>query len=270
MTAGIAAASPAALVMSASEIPGATARSVAAPAVPNPWKASIMPHTVPNNPTNGATFAIVASHCSRRSNRVCSSEPAICIARCTEVVFLIPVVGLPPCRRYSSYPPSKIDTSGLGRNCSETAATSCRRTAFLNARKKRPLCTRARLYELHLDRITAHEIRLKRRRMRRTTLATIPLCATRFAISPPMIAVRKFKMIIVSVSNCTLEFWIRQAFYNYVVDCDSPGRHPERGWAPAVFSGLGEPERWILVWTSFRVSRLVEEAIQSQKLTTNN
>ena len=36
MTAGIAAASPAAVVISASEMPGATARSVAAPAVPSP------------------------------------------------------------------------------------------------------------------------------------------------------------------------------------------------------------------------------------------
>src|SRR5438270_348288 len=33
--------------------------------------------------------------------------------------------------------------------------------------------------------------------MRRTALATIPLCAIRFAISPPMIAVRRFGMIIV-------------------------------------------------------------------------
>src|SRR5947199_612329 len=58
--------------------------------------------------------------------------------------------------------------------------------------------------------MTAHDIKLKRRRIRRTTLATIPLCATRFAISPPMIAVRKFGLIIVSISNCTLEFWIRE------------------------------------------------------------
>ncbi len=96
-----------------------------------------------------------------RSSRVCSSEPAICIARCTGIVFFMPVVGLPPCRRYSSYPPSKTDTSGLGRNCSDTAATSCRRTALRNARRNRPLCMRARLYELHLDKITAHEIKLK-------------------------------------------------------------------------------------------------------------
>ena len=45
---------PAAVVMRASEMPGATARSVAAPAVPRPWKASMMPMTVPKRPTKVA------------------------------------------------------------------------------------------------------------------------------------------------------------------------------------------------------------------------
>src|ERR1700721_2651048 len=53
MTAGMATTRPAAVVMSASEIPGATARRVAAPAVPRPWKASMMPMTVPKSPMKG-------------------------------------------------------------------------------------------------------------------------------------------------------------------------------------------------------------------------
>ena len=54
MTAGTATTRPAAVVMRASEMPGATARRVAAPAVPRPWKASMMPMTVPKRPTKGA------------------------------------------------------------------------------------------------------------------------------------------------------------------------------------------------------------------------
>ena len=82
MTAGIAANKPAAVVISASEMPGATARKVAAPAVPSPWKASMMPQTVPNSPINGVTAPVVASQGSRLSRRVSSSDAAIWVARC--------------------------------------------------------------------------------------------------------------------------------------------------------------------------------------------
>ena len=73
---------PAAVVISASEMPGATARKVAPPAVPRPWKASMMPHTVPNSPMKGVTAPVVASHGRRLSRRVNSSEDAIWVARC--------------------------------------------------------------------------------------------------------------------------------------------------------------------------------------------
>ena len=75
--AGIAAKSPAAVVIRASETPGATARKVAAPAVPRPWKASMMPQTVPKRPMNGVTAPVVASQGSRFSRRVSSSDEAI-------------------------------------------------------------------------------------------------------------------------------------------------------------------------------------------------
>ena len=47
---------PAAVVMRASEMPGATARRVAAPAVPSPRKALTMPMTVPKRPMKGASL----------------------------------------------------------------------------------------------------------------------------------------------------------------------------------------------------------------------
>src|ERR1019366_392705 len=84
MTAGMAAKSPAAVVMRASETPGATARKVAAPAVPSPWKASMMPQTVPKRPINGVTAPVVASQGRRLSRRVSSSDDAICTARCKD------------------------------------------------------------------------------------------------------------------------------------------------------------------------------------------
>src|SRR5579863_2092220 len=81
ITAGIAATRPAAVVIRASEIPGATARKVAAPLVPRPWKASIIPQTVPNSPMNGVTAPVIASQGRFLSKRVICSEEAICIAR---------------------------------------------------------------------------------------------------------------------------------------------------------------------------------------------
>src|SRR5258706_184568 len=61
MTAGTAVKSPAAVVIRASAMPGATARKLAAPAAPRPVKASITPQTVPNRPINGVTEPVVAS-----------------------------------------------------------------------------------------------------------------------------------------------------------------------------------------------------------------
>src|SRR5712692_6723407 len=81
ITAGMAAASPPAVVTSASEIPGATARKVAAPAVPRPWNASMIPQTVPKRPTKGVTAPVIASHVTLRSSRVIPSEEAICMDR---------------------------------------------------------------------------------------------------------------------------------------------------------------------------------------------
>src|SRR3989304_5864663 len=53
MTDGIAAASPAAVAISASAIPGATVASGALPGCAMPEKAFMTPHTVPNNPMEG-------------------------------------------------------------------------------------------------------------------------------------------------------------------------------------------------------------------------
>ena len=68
---------PAAVVMSAAEMPGPTARRVADPDVPRPRKASMMPMTVPKRPTNVAEEAIVASQVRRCSSRVSASLDAV-------------------------------------------------------------------------------------------------------------------------------------------------------------------------------------------------
>ncbi len=161
--------------MRASEIPGATARNVAAPAVPSPWNASIMPHTVPNSPIKGVIAPVVASQGKRRSRRVNSSDAAICIERRIASRLRIVPLGFPTCRRYSSYPPSNTATRGLGLNCSATAEISCSRWALRKARTKRPLWLRARPNRAHLERMIPQESTLNPRRIRRTTLATRPL-----------------------------------------------------------------------------------------------
>src|SRR5690349_23390437 len=83
MTAGMAANRPAAVVISASAMPGATARRLAAPAEPRPEKASMMPQTVPKRPIKGLTEPVVASHCMPFSTRRTSSEEACCMVAVT-------------------------------------------------------------------------------------------------------------------------------------------------------------------------------------------
>ena len=88
--------------MSASEMPGATARRVAAPAVPRPWKASMMPMTVPKRPTKVAPLAMVASQVMRVSMAVSASEDAVWAAR-SRAAGLRGVPRPPLWRWYSSF-----------------------------------------------------------------------------------------------------------------------------------------------------------------------
>src|ERR1700674_5673586 len=81
----MAANNPAAVVINASAIPGATARKLAEPASPSPANASITPHTVQNNPMNGETEPVVASHDIHFSSLRTSSPAATCI--CTPTAF---------------------------------------------------------------------------------------------------------------------------------------------------------------------------------------
>src|SRR6185369_4202662 len=117
-----------------------------------------------------------------RSSRESSSDDAICAARCTEGTFLTPAA---PCFRSSSTTPSNTLTSGLGLNCSATAAMSWKRGAFRKARIKRPLWIRARRNPLHFEMITAQENRLANKRTKRISLATGPLAEIIPAISSP-------------------------------------------------------------------------------------
>src|SRR2546421_634075 len=83
MTAGIAAARPAAVVIRASEIPGATARSVAGPAGTKPGERAKMPPTGPDKPAKGGNPAVESVNDApdgseqpdKRSNRAGDREP---------------------------------------------------------------------------------------------------------------------------------------------------------------------------------------------------
>ena len=65
-------------------MPGATARKVAAPEVPRPWKASIIPQTVPNSPMNGVTAPVVAS-LARKAEAIRQAELDRFFHRCPEL-----------------------------------------------------------------------------------------------------------------------------------------------------------------------------------------
>ena len=60
-------------------------------------------------------------------------------------------------------------------------------------RMKRLLCARARRKSPHLEKMMAHEPRLKMSRMTRTALATRPLVSIRPEISPPRAKANKEK-----------------------------------------------------------------------------
>src|SRR3982074_3039563 len=75
----MAVANPAAVVKSASEMPGATARRLAAPALPRPEDESQLAPPLAKRPTNGAREPVVASQDIPFSTRRTSSALATCI-----------------------------------------------------------------------------------------------------------------------------------------------------------------------------------------------
>src|SRR3990170_8013199 len=80
MTDGIAAASPAAVAISASAMPGATVASVALPVWAMPEKAFMIPQTVPNRPMKGVALPVVARKGRYVSMSAISSLDAFLIA----------------------------------------------------------------------------------------------------------------------------------------------------------------------------------------------
>src|SRR5205809_225270 len=72
----MAAARPVAVVMRASEMPGATTARLAEPMRPMSSNAVMIPQTVPKSPMNGVTLAVVARKLRRRSRRVTSTVAA--------------------------------------------------------------------------------------------------------------------------------------------------------------------------------------------------
>ena len=85
MAAGMAANRPTAVAISASEMPGPTARRLVLPCWPRSRNARMMPSTVPNSPMNGVTDAVVASQFMLRSSLASSSLMPSCRVRSSAV-----------------------------------------------------------------------------------------------------------------------------------------------------------------------------------------
>ena len=77
----MAANSPAAVVMSASAMPGATIARFVDEVAPMLSNAAMIPQTVPNRPMNGVMLAVVARKVTRLSSRLTSMEAARISAR---------------------------------------------------------------------------------------------------------------------------------------------------------------------------------------------
>src|SRR6266508_1574724 len=89
MSAGIAAARPAAVLTRASEMPGATAAIDVDPVWPMARKDCMMPQTVPKRPMKGHAEAVVARKVMCRVRRETSTPIALSKARSTPEMFLI-------------------------------------------------------------------------------------------------------------------------------------------------------------------------------------
>src|SRR6266542_14920 len=89
MSAGMAAARPAAVLTRASEMPGATAAIDVDPVWPMARKDCMMPQTVPKRPMKGHAEAVVARKVMCRVRRETSTPIALSKARSTPEMFLI-------------------------------------------------------------------------------------------------------------------------------------------------------------------------------------
>ena len=174
--------------MSASEMPGATLRRDAVPAVPRPRNASMIPQTVPNSPMKGVTAPVVASQVSQRSKRVSSDDVAICSARSTD--SRLRIRGLPGFSLATAWPSisrvpaRKTSGSGLDLSGRHHARMS---ESFLLWRKTLRNSREARRAALKLEdlwRIMAQEKIEKSKRMPRTIRATSPVFASSCQNSP--------------------------------------------------------------------------------------
>src|SRR5207248_2763639 len=117
--------------------------------------------------------AIDASQVMRDSIAVSASDEAVSAAR-SSAVELRGSPRPPVWRWYSSLISVKTGTSGLGWNCSATAAISERRPDLRNTRRNPALSRRARLKARHFDNISAQENRLASSRITSTANATGP------------------------------------------------------------------------------------------------
>ena len=137
----MAATNPAAVANSASAMPGATTARFVVCACEIPMKLSMMPHTVPNNPMNGAVEPMVARSPVARINW----RPSVASVRSSRDATrsLIPTAGAAPDSLISFVAARIIIANGSrrcpSRNCSSASVLSA--SASVSARRNRALAS---------------------------------------------------------------------------------------------------------------------------------
>ena len=178
ITAGIAVNSPAAVVTSASAMPGATARRLAAPASPSPVNASMIPHTVPNNPMNGVTDPVVASQGIHFSSFRTSPCAAACIvARMAFSLRMRPACGFASVNWLSTSFTPALYTATSGDADAVIGLGSFSFFRERNSLRNRSVCRFSIENRLDFWKITAQDTSEKESNISRTTLATQPVCS---------------------------------------------------------------------------------------------
>src|SRR5215470_13799236 len=154
-------------------MPGATTAKLVDPVWLMRSKAMMMPHTVPNRPTNGAMLAVVARNDTRRSSLLISTTDARIRARSTAVRLFS--VGRPAggrglgpllasgaawrsCAVNSAYPDWKRPTSGLSLSERHTACTSENLLLRRKTSRNCAVCLLAARYVHSLYRMMPHEM----------------------------------------------------------------------------------------------------------------
>src|SRR5580704_5780055 len=181
MTAGIAATRPSAVANSDSAMPGATTARLVFFAAAIDLKLSMIPHTVPNRPTNGAVAPTVARKFMKRSTRSISRPTVTFMTRSMRCCRLARIVAVPSSplaalRRHSRIAAAKTELIGsFGRWPTRSNRSSSEPPDQNVSSKLVAACCRRRMRSV-LSKITAHDQNEARSRSRITNLTMLSDC----------------------------------------------------------------------------------------------